>query len=161
MANELVGLVNDVTKSTPGGAKPDAAVKELSELLVRVQEFARVLAFDSSPRETQASFLAARRRMWQVEARIARLAWPAGLQRRWRSARGRMNAISDGFGLPRVIVSTPAVQASSRPDGAGNRSLVAHLDHAVLWLGRGSRRSARRSAAEAGGRLDLPSRLPR
>ena len=135
VANELVGLLNDVTKSTPGGAKPDAAVvKELSELLVRVQEFARVLAFDSSPRETQASFLAARRRMWQVEARIARLAWPAGLERRWRSARGRMNAISDEFGLPRVIVSTPAVQASSRPDGAGNRSLVAHLDHAVLWL---------------------------
>jgi len=135
LANELTGLINDATKSQPAGVKPNAGVvADLNELLALVQDFGRILALDLSPRETQESFLAARRRMWHVEARITRLAWPAALERRWRTARERMNAISDAFGLPRVLVSTAVVQPAVRPAAAGNRSLVAHVDHAVAWL---------------------------
>ncbi len=135
LANELTGLINDVTKSQPGGPKPDAGVvAELNDFLSLVQDFGRIVALDLSPRETQDSFLAARRRMLHAEAKIARLAWPAALERQWRAVRGRMNAISNAFGLPRVIVPAPVAQASARPAAAGNRSLVAHVDHAVAWL---------------------------
>ena len=41
-----------------------------------------------------------------------------------------MNAISNALGLPRVIVAAPA----ARPLSAAERSVAAHVDHAVGWL---------------------------
>ena len=41
-----------------------------------------------------------------------------------------MNALSDALGLPRVIVVAPA----ARPISAADRSVAAHVDHAVAWL---------------------------
>jgi hypothetical protein len=135
LANDLVGLIDALKEEKPGRVKQDAAVvAELNDLLVLVQDFSRSLALDLPPKEAQASFRAARRRMWHVEARIIHLAWPASLDRQWRTARGRMNAISDEFGLPRVIVSAPVVQPADRKAPETNRGLVAHLDHAVAWL---------------------------
>jgi hypothetical protein len=121
LANDLVGLIDALKEEKPGRVKQDAAVvAELNDLLVLVQDFSRSLALDLPPKEAQASFRAARRRMWHVEARIIHLAWPASLDRQ--------------FGLPRVIVSAPVVQPADRKAPETNRGLVAHLDHAVAWL---------------------------
>jgi hypothetical protein len=68
--------------------------------------------------------------MRQVDARIGLPEIPTELNRQWREARGRTNAISDLLGLPRVI----EVAAAARPAGKANRNLVAQVDRAVAEL---------------------------
>jgi hypothetical protein len=135
VANELVGLIGELKESKPDVKQSNAAVVlELNEMLVLVQDFTRSLGRDLSVSELEESFRAARRRMWFAEASVMHVSWPLGLERRWRAARARMNGISDEFGLPRVIAPTLNVPAANAAQAASNRSLVAHLDHAVAWL---------------------------
>jgi hypothetical protein len=84
----------------------------LQELFALVQRFEKTLASQPSNKEIEVSLQAVRRRMWQTEARIARLGWPTDLARQWYNVRERLNTISDDLGLPRVIDLKP----EDRPD---------------------------------------------
>ncbi len=130
VANDLVALIaraGDAGRARPGR---DPLMTELTDLLDRLQDFSRVLSIGPPLKEIQDSFRAARRQMWHVETRIIHLEWAVGLERPWRELRVRMNAISDEFGLPRVITMGPA----ARPLVGANRAVAAHVDHAVAWL---------------------------
>jgi hypothetical protein len=96
-------LVGNVRKSKHQGSGWDTVLRDLGELFAVVQSFERTLVQASSNKEIESSLGAVRRRMWRVEARIAQLGWPADLDRAWRGVRERLNLISDGLGLPRVI----------------------------------------------------------
>jgi hypothetical protein len=104
VANDLTTLIATATKSAPPGANPEtAAIAELNKLLDLVRQFARSLAVQEPLDATADKFRAARRQMWNAEARVIPLAWSATLEQSWRRARLRMNEISDFFELPRVI----------------------------------------------------------
>jgi hypothetical protein len=103
LANDIVGLIEIVRSSKHQGTPWDAVSRDLQELFTLVQSFERTLAQPSTNKEIESSLRAVRRRMWQVEARIAQLGWPRDLDRAWRGVRERLNIISDSLGLPRVI----------------------------------------------------------
>jgi len=130
LANDLVVLIGKVSDPRGGGARRDGVLEDLNGMLTLVQDFGRRLPLQLAFKELQESFRVIRRRMWHVEAKIFALEWPADLQRQWRLVRERTNAISDDFGLPRVIVLAPRV-----PRAAGsNHKLVAQVDRSVAWV---------------------------
>jgi hypothetical protein len=112
LANEITGIIQNVKRSKHQGSAWDNVSRDLAELVAVVQDFNRVLAQSATNQEIESAFRAVRRRMWQAEARIAQLGWPPDLDRAWRGARARLNVITDGLGLPRVI----ARAQRSRPD---------------------------------------------
>ena len=73
----------------------DAVKDDLQELLALIQTFQRTLSAQGPIDEIEASLHAVRRRLWRTEARIVKLGWPTDLDRRWRTVRERLNAISD------------------------------------------------------------------
>ena len=76
---------------------------DLQDLLALIQSFQKTLSTERSNNEIKASLHVVRRRLWQTEARIVKLGWPADFERQWREVRDRLNIISDDLGLPRVI----------------------------------------------------------
>jgi len=130
LANDLVVLIGKVRDSRGERAANDGVLEDLNGMLAQVQDFGRRLALQLSFKELQESFRVTRRRLWQVEARIGHLKWPADLRRQWRGVRERTNAISDDFGLPRVILLAPRV---ARVAGS-NHKLVAQVDRSVAWV---------------------------
>ena len=123
----LIGKVGDAGRGRPGR---DALITDLTDMLDRLQGFCRLVSLDPPFAELQATFRDARRQMWRTESRLMHLEWRAGLEPPWRLVRERMNGISDALGLPRVIMPAPV----PRPLGAADRSVAAHVDHAVAWL---------------------------
>ncbi|MFI5455644.1 MAG: hypothetical protein ACHRXM_09350 [Isosphaerales bacterium] len=104
LANDLVVLIGKVGNSRGERAANDGVLDDLNGMLAQVQDFGRRLSLELSFKERQELFRVTRRRLWQVESRIGHLKWPADLRRQWRGVRERTNAISDDFGLPRVIL---------------------------------------------------------
>jgi hypothetical protein len=123
----LIGKAGDVGRGRPGR---DALITDLTDLLDRLQGFCRLLSIEPPLAEIQGSFRDARRQMWRTESRLLHVEWRASLEPPWRDVRQRMNALSDALGLPRVIVAAPV----ARPISAADRSVAAHVDHAVAWL---------------------------
>ncbi len=103
-------------------------------MLDRVQDFSKLaLSRAATSEQIQDSFRAAPPAgHGEPRPRLLHLDWAAaGTKANWRGqVRERMNAISDEIGLPRVIVMAPA----PLPLAGVNRSLAAHVDHAVAWL---------------------------
>jgi hypothetical protein len=130
LANDLVSLIEKVGEYDRGTKKRGPVQGDLSRMLSLVQDFQRRISQVPSSRELQESYRAVRRRMWQVEAEIARMDWPAALRGQWRAVRDRANGISDDFGLPRVIEGAPGL----RPAASSNRKLAAQVDRAVAWV---------------------------
>ena len=130
LANDLVVLIGKVRDSRGGRAQRDGVLEDLNGMLALVQDFGRRLSLQLAFKELQESFRVIRRRMWHVEAKIIPLGWPADLQRQWRGVRERTNAISDDFGLPRVIVLGPRVARAA----GSNHKLVAQVDRSVAWV---------------------------
>ncbi len=130
IANDLVTLIAKAGEVGRGRPGRDAIVTELTELLERVQSFSRLLPIQPSLRAVQDSFRRVRRQMWHVEGRISQLDWKAGLVRPWLLVKNHVSAVSDQLGLPRVI----ALEPPARPLTGIERSIAAHVDHAVAWL---------------------------
>ena len=131
VANDLVALIAKAGDAGRGRPGRDALVTELTDLLDRVQSFSRLLSIaaiaESSPGLVPNSPPAdVACRSQDHSPRLER----SGSNAPGASVRDRMNAISDELGLPRVIVMAPA----SRPLTAPDRSIAAHVDHAVAWL---------------------------
>jgi hypothetical protein len=103
LANDLVKFIGAVREFRGGLAEKDGVLADSNGMLARVQAFSRKLSLPLAFKDLEESFRVIRRPMWDVEARIARLKWPAELASLWRGVRARMNAISDDFGIPRVI----------------------------------------------------------
>jgi hypothetical protein len=112
LANHIVALLENVKASKHQTSGWNAVREDLQELFSLVQSFEKTLSAQPSSAEIKDSLHAVRRRMWRVEARIARLGWPTDLARKWRDAREQLNAISDELGLPRVI----DLAINDRPD---------------------------------------------
>ena len=129
-ANLVVALSGMALENGRGRPGRDAMVTDLTDLLERLQDFCRLLAIEPPLSEIQGSFRDARRQMWRTEGRLLHLEWRTGLLPSWRLVQARMNGISDELGLPRVIATEPA----PRPLAAMDRSVAAHVDHAVAWL---------------------------
>jgi len=130
LANDLVVLIGAVGNSRGERAANEGVLDDLNGMLAQAQDFGRRLALEPSFKELQESFRVTRRRLWQVESRIAHLKWPADLQRKWRGVRERTDAISDDFGLPRVILLAPRVARAA----GSNHKLVAQVDRSVAWV---------------------------
>jgi hypothetical protein len=129
-ANLVVALIGKVAEAGRGRPGRDALITDLTDMLDRLQGFCRLLSLDPPFAEIQADFRENRRQLWRTESRLVHLEWRAGLEPSWRLVRERMNGISDALGLPRVIVPAP----SPRPLAAADRTVAAHVDHAVAWL---------------------------
>jgi hypothetical protein len=112
LANQIVALAANVKASKHQTSGWSAVTKDLDELFTLVQSFERTLSAQPTSKVIEASLHAVRRRMWRVEARIARLGWPSDLARLWRAVREQLSAISDELGLPRVI----DLALDARPD---------------------------------------------
>ena len=107
LANQIVALIENVKVSKHQTSGWGAVTQDLQELFALVQGFERTLSAQPSNKEIEGPLHAVRRRLWRVEARIARLGWPSDLARQWRDVRNRFSAISDELGLPRVIDLAP------------------------------------------------------
>jgi len=130
IANDLVALIARAAEVGRGRPGRDAILTELTELLERVQSFSRLLPIQPSLRAVQDSFRRTRRQMWHIDGRISHLDWKAGLLRPWLLVKNQISAVSDLLGLPRVIALDPP----ARPLTGIERSMAAHVDHAVAWL---------------------------
>jgi len=103
-------LADDLGRMIATASAPDEKrvgqdhVKDLEGLLVQVQGFEHMLSLRPSTVDLEMSLHALRRQFWRVEATIVRPDRRADLWSGWRTLRERMNAISDDFGMPRVIV---------------------------------------------------------
>ena len=120
LANDLVEMIKMVSEPGEKRSGKPGVPRDLEELLGHVQGFQRTLSLRPSSVELEASIHALRRRCWRVEATINQLDLPAEVRSRWRRVMGRMNAISDDFGMPRVMVlaapnSQPASVRLERP----------------------------------------------
>jgi hypothetical protein len=112
LANDVLGLIENVKSSKHPNSGWSAVKDDLQELLALIQTFQKTVSRHGPAHEIEASLHAVRRRLWRTEARIVKLGWPTDLERRWRTVRERLNAISDSLGLPRVI----DLASRSRPD---------------------------------------------
>jgi hypothetical protein len=130
VANALVSLIQLVGDAGRGRIDRDAMMTELTDLLARVQSISRLLATQPSQKAVQDSFRMARQQMWRVESRLRRLEWRTAVEPSWREVRDRLNAVSNKLGLPRVI----EVARELRPLTGRERSIAAHVDHAIAWL---------------------------
>jgi hypothetical protein len=111
LSNDVVALIENIKASKRSGPGWNAVKENLQELHSLIQSLQKTLASQGSNNEVDASLHAVRRRVWQTEARIVKLGWPTDLERKWREARNRLNVISDGLGLPRVIDLATRVQS--------------------------------------------------
>jgi hypothetical protein len=108
LANDLVRMIISASKPSAKRAGPDSVLVVLEGLSDQVQGFERTLSLRPSIVDIEASIHALRRRFWRVETTIVERDRPADLRSAWQSLRERMNAISDDFGMPRVInLGTP------------------------------------------------------
>jgi hypothetical protein len=130
LAEDLRGLAAELSKVVPAPAGRDALIEDLNGLLELVRGFDRMLAANPSDRDLAGSLRLVRGRMWTVEARIVRLAGAPAVHGRWRLVRQRIDALSDRFGLSRVISLTRVVEPARGVD----RNLVAQVDRAVVAL---------------------------
>jgi hypothetical protein len=115
LAHDLLELI--VKASQPGEKRSghQGALRDLKDLLDHVQSFEHTLSLQPSNIDIAASLHALRRRFWRVEATIIQLDWPAELRSGWRTVRGRMNAISDDLGMPRVMILVTTAQPVAQP----------------------------------------------
>jgi hypothetical protein len=104
LADDLVRMIATASAPNENRLSQEDAVKDLEGLLVQVQGFEHVLSLRPSTVDLEMSLHALRRQFWRVEATIVRPGRPAELWSGWRTLRERMNAISDVFGMPHVIV---------------------------------------------------------
>jgi hypothetical protein len=130
LANDLVVLIQKVKDFDRDKKRTGAAQRDLEGFLARVQDLSDKVPLELSFRQLQESYRAARRQMWHVEAAMSRLDWRADVREQWRRVRERANAISDDFGLPRVIELAPNPPQAA----ATNRRLTAGVDRAVAWV---------------------------
>jgi hypothetical protein len=130
LIRELADLVRDAVKSLPERTVQNALVGDVRDLLDLVRGFDRMLAVHASDRDIRESFRLALRLMRRLDSELVRSNWPAALRLQWRDVRSRMNAISDEFGLPRMISVAPP----SRPARRVDRQLVAQIDRTVIAL---------------------------
>jgi hypothetical protein len=130
LAGDLRGLIQKVSDSKPVPAGRDDLIHELNGLLELVQGFDQMMAAETSTRDFVESLRLMRSRMWRVEAWTVRLAGIPELSRRWQQVRQRINAISDEFGLPRVIARVPTARSAKSVD----RILLAQIDRALAAL---------------------------
>ncbi len=153
---DLIGAVNE---ARPAATDRPSLVADLNGLLDLVQGFERTLSAAPSNQDLVAALRPLRSRVWSVEARIVRIPGTPELTRRWQQVRQRIDALSDDFGLPRILSLGPADRAPRRVD----RNLVAQVDRAIAALdeflaqaGAGLRGTEEGSEFEAGvGRLRL------
>jgi hypothetical protein len=117
LSNALVELIVKASKPEEKGLGRQAGLRDLNDLLDRIQSFQYALSLQPSEIDVHAgaSLNALRRRFWRVEATIVPLDWPAELRNGWRTVRGRMDAISDAFGMPRVMNLVTTSEAVARP----------------------------------------------
>jgi hypothetical protein len=130
LIKDLADLVRDASKSLPERSSQNALVGDVRDLLDLVRGFDRMLAVQASDRDIRESFRLALRLLRRLDSEIVRRNWPAPLRLQWRDVRARMNAISDEFGLPRMITVTPSARPARRVD----RQLVAQIDRTVIAL---------------------------
>jgi hypothetical protein len=130
VANDLVALIAKAGDTGRGRPGRDALVTELTDLLDRLQSFSKLLSTGPTRKATEDSFRLARRQMWRVEGRIVRLDFRASLENPWRGVRNQINAISNALGLPRIV----ELAAPPRTLTGQERTIAAHVDHAVAWL---------------------------
>ncbi len=155
LAEDLRGLAAELSKVVPAPAGRDALIEDMNGLIDLVQGFDRTLSANPSNKNLEDSLRLVRSRMWTVEARMVRLAGTPTLRGRWRQVRQRIDALSDQFGLPRVISLVRAVGPARGVD----RKLVAQVDRAVATLdgflaqaGAGLRRTEEGAAIRGAGR---------
>jgi hypothetical protein len=130
LSEGLRGLIQAVNDAKPAPADRESLVADLNGLLDLVQGFDRMLSAAPSTQDLVASLRPLRSRVWSVEARIVRIPGTPELGRRWGQVRQRFDALSDNFGLPRVISLAPG----ARPAQAVDRNLLAQVDRAVVAL---------------------------
>jgi hypothetical protein len=130
LASDLVVLIQNVKDFDRDGKRTALVQRELETALARVQRFEESVPLDLSLKELQETYRAARRQLWYVEAAMHRLEWPANVKAQWHRVRERINAVSNGFGLPRVIENPP----NSSPAASAHRRLAAGVDRAVAWV---------------------------
>ncbi len=137
LAEDIRSFVAGVTEAKPAPVDSAALISDLNAMLELVRGFDRTLDSRPSTSDLVASLRVVRRRMWAVEARIAQTSGTRALRSRWRPIRLQIDAMSDDFGLPRVI---NLVRASERPGRvqtqaqAVDRKLVSQVDRSIVAL---------------------------
>jgi hypothetical protein len=127
LANDLVRMIISAGKPGEKRSGRDGVLIALEDLLDRVQGFDQALSLRPSNVDLEASIHALRRRFWRVEATIAESGWPADLRSGWQSLRERMNAISDDFGMPRVINLGTTGQSVAQPASVMPKRPIARI----------------------------------
>jgi hypothetical protein len=130
LVEELRGLIRSVNEAKPVPADRDAFIGDLNSLLELVQGFDRMVAAEPTDRDLLESLRLVRSGLWPVEARMARLTGAPELAGRWREFRRRISALSDVFGLPRVI----SLAQPARPAKAVDQKLLAAVDRALAAM---------------------------
>ena len=123
-------MLRAVIEAKPAPADLASLVVDLNGLLDLVMGFDRMLSTEPSTQDLVATLRPVRSRVWSVEARVMRIPGTPELARRWQQVRQRFDALSDDFGLPRVISLSP----TARPAQSVDRNLVAQVDRAVAAL---------------------------
>ncbi len=99
----VVALSNNIKVSKHENSGWTAVAQDLTALSSDVVQFDQLLATEPGNRTVAQSLHQIRRRLWQTEAKVARLGWPPDFERQWRGVRQQLNVISGELGLPRVI----------------------------------------------------------
>jgi hypothetical protein len=153
LSEGLRDLIRAVDETKPAPADRPSLVADLNGLLDLVQGFDRMLSAAPLTQDLVAALRPLRSRVWSVEARIVRLTGTPELTRRWQPVRQRIDALSDDFGLPRII----SLRSADRASQGVARNLVAGVDRAIATLdqflgraGAGLRSTEEGSEFEAG-----------
>ncbi len=118
-------------RAQAGSGRREALLADLERLVDLVEGLDRAAGGGAPVVDVVESLRLLRTRMWPAQARLLKLATDPGLARRWRQIRQRINAISDRFDRPRVIVGRPGAVGTT---AAVDRRLLAEADRAIVSL---------------------------
>jgi hypothetical protein len=131
LVEDLRGAARLLGDLKPAPAGRDALIADLERLVDLAQGFDQSLAAGAPVADLVESLRLLRSRAWPVQARFLQLARTGELAGRWRRIRQRMNAISDRFDRPRVVVLKPS---AARAAAGVDRRLLAQADRAIISL---------------------------
>jgi hypothetical protein len=131
LVEDLRGTARSLGDLKPAPAGRDSLIADLERLVDLVQGLDQLLAAKAPIADVVESLRLLRSRMWPVQARFLQLASNAQLAGRWRQIRQRMNAISDQFDQPRVIILKSSVAKAAT---GVDRRLLAQADRATAAL---------------------------
>ena len=127
---DLRKLIADLNSEVPPPSGRQSLVEDLYSLIDLLKGLDRTTSSNPSNKDLEDSLRVVRRRVWNIEARIVSIGGLPALRSRWRYVRQRIDAVSDQFGLPRVISLSPTVEQVVGVD----RKRIAQIDQSLVAL---------------------------